>query len=155
MGPPLSEGTFKGQKSKNGPWAWEQEINPVFVILNFCWRSGSPEFWPTEFPSHPVSLSLSRGHLRIKLYPYHFQVIMIREPSKVTHFPPQCFQTQCAPGRMRTHFPSLCCFLPLRSFVPFHLSIYIPHITLTKGHSSWKQWFGFTSYLQKDTIYAI
>ena len=85
-----------------------------------------------------MSLSLSRGHLRIKLYPYHFQVIMMHELSKMTHFSPGRFLQ----SEVSLSFPLS---LPSRTF-PFllHLGFLCTTDSIDKGHSGGKQWFGFT-----------
>lgn len=61
-------------------WTWEQELKPRICHFRFLLEI----FWVL---SSCVSLSLSRGHLRIKSRPYHFPVIMMHEPVRWPAFP--------------------------------------------------------------------
>lgn len=81
------------------PWTWEQALTPrvchfrflleIFRVLSSC-----------------VSLSLSRGHLRIKIIPGSFSSDYDARASEMTRFPRQDLPTQHAPGKRRLHLPS-------------------------------------------------
>lgn len=77
---PLSNGTSlsEGGRLLKRIHGFENKNNPG--IYHFKFFVGDFLDPQTEFSSCPVSLSLSKGHLGIKLYPYHFQVIMMHEP---------------------------------------------------------------------------
>lgn len=91
---------------------WEQEVNPRICYVGFLLET----FW--VFFSC-VSLSLSRGHLRINSYPYHFQVIMMHEPERWPAFPGSRKKEDSSPLSAGHSPPS----------VP---------LALAMGHSNWK-----------------
>ena len=121
-----------------------EKLSPYLLFYIFV---GDLPGSQTKFSSCPVSLSLSRGHLRIKLYPYRFQVFMMHELSKMTHFSPGRFLQ----GEVSLSFP-LC--LPSCTF-PFllHLGFLCTTDSIDRGHSGGKQWFGFTLCSKRYPIY--
>lgn len=93
-------------------WVWGQEGKPR--ICHF-------RLWLEVFqaPSCYVSLSLSRGHLRMKSCPYHFPVIMMHEPTRWPAFPGKVSPPRVLQGEggfassSSWHFPSPGSFPPL------------------------------------------
>lgn len=120
-------------------WVWGQEGKPR--ICHF-------RLWLEVFqvPSCYVSLSLSRGHLRMKSCPYHFPVIMMHEPTGWPAFPGKGSPPRMLQGEGGFASPYSWRFPSPGSFPPLALAI---------GHSNWKQRISFPSCLQISTAHTI
>lgn len=103
-------------------WTWEQELKPRICHFRFLLEI----FWVL---SSCVSLSLSRGHLRIKSCPYHFPWLWCMsqwdDPLSQARSP----YSVCS--RQKEDSP------PLSSW---HLPPTSAPLALAMGHSNWKEY---------------